>query len=157
MAAVVDSVAPWGGAPFAASAAFAADALVAVPRSVATPAGATRDDVAGAADAALDAAARSAVFADVDDASLSGTCVSYFDDPALRTIAIASPTHVRAVAQSGDLRAIDLLRAQLEASDAGTRSAALVALAQLGDMRVIEAAAKAFGEKDARLRSAAGH
>lgn len=89
-------------------------------------------------------------------AALAAMGISFYDDPALRGAALVSPTHVRAVAQSADLRVLDLLRAQTTATDPSTRAAALVALAQLGDMRILDAATAAFGEKDARLRSAAG-
>ena len=73
-----------------------------------------------------------------------------------RTTPIASVPALRALAQSGDLRSLDALQAQLVATDIPTRTAALLALAQLGDMRVLAAARAATGEKDARLRAAAG-
>ena len=62
-----------------------------------------------------------------------------------------------ALAQSGDLRALDLLLTKAQGNiDASTRAACMVAAAQLGDGRVRPLAIAAFADPDAHVRSAAG-
>jgi hypothetical protein len=62
---------------------------------------------------------------------------------------------VNAIVQTGDLRALDLLRVSAKSSEPTTRASALLAMAQLGDGRAVELARAAIGEKDARIRAAA--
>ena len=82
-------------------------------------------------------------------------------DPGASTEAsIASPTSAagaRALAQTGDLRALDVLLAKAQGPyDASTRSACLVALGQLGDGRARAIAIAAFADQDPHVRAAAG-
>lgn len=67
----------------------------------------------------------------------------------------SSPLVVRAMVESGDLRALDALRACARAGEPGLRAACMVALGELGDGRVAELAMAGLGERDARLRTAA--
>ncbi len=73
---------------------------------------------------------------------------------------IAAPTSAsaaRALAQGGDLRALDALVAKAQGPiDATTRSASLVALGQLGDGRARAIAIASFADQDAHVRAAAG-
>ncbi len=90
---------------------------------------------------------------------------------ALRALAsdpVSSPTEgtyvppssaavARALAQSGDLRALDALLAKAQGgAEASTRAACILALGQLGDGRVRPIAIAAFADQDAHVRAAAG-
>jgi HEAT repeat protein len=92
-------------------------------------------------------------------------------DPGASTdVSIAPPTSasaVRALAQTGDLRVLDVLLAKAQmpaasthggipAGDATTRAASLVALGQLGDGRARMVAIASFADRDAEVRAAAG-
>ena len=67
-----------------------------------------------------------------------------------------SASTVRALAQSGDLRALDALLPKAQAGDASVRAAAMLALGQLGDGRVRPIAIAAFADADPHVRAAAG-
>jgi len=80
---------------------------------------------------------------------------------------IAPPTSAaaaRALAQSGDLRALDALLAKSQpatpthaaAADASTRAACLLALGQLGDGRARMVAIASFADQSGEVRAAAG-
>ena len=72
-------------------------------------------------------------------------------------IAPTASAGVRATAQNGDLRSLDLLLAKAQGNvDASTRAASLVALAELGDGRARPIAIAAFADPDAHVRAAAG-
>ncbi len=94
-------------------------------------------------------------------AALAVRSASPLSDP--KTALVGSgwtPLFVRSIAQSGDLRALDLLRAEASADpkdvDATSRAAALVALAQLGDERARPIAIARFADQAPRMRQAAG-
>jgi hypothetical protein len=82
-------------------------------------------------------------------------------DPGASTEApLSSPTSAagaRALAQTGDLRALDALLAKAQGPyDATTRTACLLALGQLGDGRARAIAIAAFADQDPHVRAAAG-
>ena len=82
-------------------------------------------------------------------------------DPVASTeVTLASPSSAagaRALAQTGDLRALDALLAKAQGPyDATTRSACLLALGQLGDGRARALAISAFADQDPHVRAAAG-
>ena len=90
------------------------------------------------------------------------------DPSATSDAPLAPPTSAaaaRALAQSGDLRALDALLAKAQGpgtkthgavADATTRAACLVALGQLGDDRVRPIAIASFADRDGEVRAAAG-
>ncbi|HEX4511876.1 MAG TPA: hypothetical protein VH054_00025 [Polyangiaceae bacterium] len=68
-----------------------------------------------------------------------------------------SAAGARALAQTGDLRALDALLVKAQGPfDATTRSACLLALGQLGDGRARAIAIASFADQDAHVRAAAG-
>jgi hypothetical protein len=68
-----------------------------------------------------------------------------------------SAAGAHALAQTGDLRALDALLAKAQGPfDASTRAACLVALGQLGDGRARAIAIAAFADQDPHVRAAAG-
>jgi HEAT repeat protein len=69
--------------------------------------------------------------------------------------ALLPPAMMRMLGETGDLRALDALRASLRAADPVSRASALLSLATLGDARTLEAAKAAMSEKDTRVRAAA--
>lgn len=82
-------------------------------------------------------------------------------DPAASTEAPLTPptsaAGARALAQTGDLRALDALLVKAQGPyDATTRSACLLALGQLGDGRARAIAIAAFADQDPHVRAAAG-
>jgi hypothetical protein len=82
-------------------------------------------------------------------------------DPGASTEAPLTPptsaSGVRALAQTGDLRALDALLVKAQGPyDATTRSACLLALGQLGDGRARPIAIAAFADQDPHVRAAAG-
>lgn len=69
----------------------------------------------------------------------------------------SSATVARALAQSGDLRALDALLAKAQpGAEPSLREACMIALGQLGDGRVRAIAIAAFAESDGHVRAAAG-
>ncbi len=82
------------------------------------------------------------------------------DPSATASTTLAPPTSAsaaRALAQSGDLRGLELLLARSQGSvDATTRAACMIALGQLGDGRVRPIAISSFADSDAHVRAAAG-
>jgi hypothetical protein len=82
-------------------------------------------------------------------------------DPGASTEAPLTPptsaAGARALAQTGDLRALDALLVKAQGPfDATTRSACLLALGQLGDGRARAIAIASFADQDAHVRAAAG-
>lgn len=69
---------------------------------------------------------------------------------------LMTPASIRLVADLGDLRALEGIRAAAKSSDLPTRTTAIIALGEMGDARGIAIAREAMNEKDARVRAAAG-
>src|SRR5262249_54797927 len=66
-----------------------------------------------------------------------------------------TPPLLRLLADLGDLRALDAVRAATQATDPPTGAAAIVAMGQLGDARGAEIARAALADGDPRMRAAA--
>ncbi len=69
---------------------------------------------------------------------------------------LMTPASIRLVAELGDLRALEGIRAAAKSSDLPTRATAITALGEMGDGRGVEIARAAMNEKDARVRVAGG-
>ena len=68
---------------------------------------------------------------------------------------VGAPAVLRLVAQLGDLRALDAVRAAARASDPQVRGAAIATLGEMGDMRALDFTTAALKEHDARVRAGA--
>jgi HEAT repeat protein len=82
------------------------------------------------------------------------------DPSATASASILPPTAAgaaRALAQTGDLRALDALLSKAQGNvETATRAASLIALGQLGDGRARAVAIASFADADAHVRAAAG-
>ncbi len=73
----------------------------------------------------------------------------------LTNTTLMTPATIRLVAELGDLRGLEGLRAAAKVNDLPTRASALVALGAMGDGRAVEIARAALADRDPRARAAA--